>query len=87
MYKEKKGMGLDSPLIPNKLPGFIFFLPSFVSSSSPSLGNGDMKTFDQRARNDLKKCMNLSGHSQLVGCVTDAAAFVLLPLIPPPTLR
>ena len=28
--------------------------------------------------------MNLSGLSQLVGCVTDAAAFVLLPLIPPP---
>ena len=30
MYKEKKGMGLDSPLMPNKLPGFIFFLPFFL---------------------------------------------------------
>ena len=55
MYKEKKEMGLDSPLMPNKLPDFIFFLPSFFSSSAPSLGKGDMETFDQRARKDLKK--------------------------------
>ena len=54
MYcKEKKGMGLDSPLMPNKLPGFIFFL--FFSSSSSSLGKEDMETFDQRTRKDLKK--------------------------------
>ena len=57
MYKEKKGMGLDSPLMPNKLPGFIFFLPPFFSSSSPSLGKVVMETFDQRARKDLKKCI------------------------------
>ena len=34
MYKERKGMGLDSPLMPNELQGCIFFLPSFSSSSS-----------------------------------------------------
>ena len=44
MYKEMKGMGLDSPLMPNELPGYIFFLPSFSSSSSPSLGKGDTQT-------------------------------------------
>ena len=45
MYKERKGMGLDSPLMPNELPGYIFFLPSFSSSSSsPSLGKGDTQT-------------------------------------------
>ena len=27
-------MGLDSPLMPNELPGYIFFLPFFSSSSS-----------------------------------------------------
>ena len=43
MYKERKGMGLNSPLMPNELPGYIFFLPSF-SSSSPSLGKGDTQT-------------------------------------------
>ena len=93
MYKEleRKGMGLDSPLMPNELPGYIFFLPSFsssTSSSSPSLGKGDREMFDQRARKDLKKYINLSCLSQLVGYITDAAstAFVLLPLItPPPT--
>ena len=57
MYKERKGMGLDSPLMPNELPGYIFFLPSF--SSSPSLGKGDRKMFDQRARKDLKKCISI----------------------------
>ena len=31
MYKERKGMGLDSPLMPNKLPGYIFFLSSSSS--------------------------------------------------------
>ena len=87
MYKERKGMGLDSPLMPNELRGYIFFLPSFASSSSsssPSLGKGDREMFDQRARIDLKKC--LSCLSQLVACITDAAstAFVLLPLITPP---
>ena len=60
MYKERKGMGLDSPLMPNELPGYIFFLPSFSSSSSsPSLGKGDMEMFDQRARKDLKKCISI----------------------------
>ena len=60
MYKEKKGIGLDSPLTPNKLPGFIFFLPSFSSSSSsPSLGKGGREMFDQRARKDLKKCISI----------------------------
>ena len=59
MYKETKGMGLDSSLslMPNELPGYIFFLPSFSSSSSPSLGKGDREMFDQRARKDLKKCI------------------------------
>ena len=55
MYKERKGMGLDSPLMPNELPDYIFFLPSF----SPSLGKGDRKMFDQRARKDLKKCISI----------------------------
>ena len=53
-------MGLDSPLMANELPGYIFFLPSFSSSSSsssPSLGKGDREMFDQRARKDLKKCI------------------------------
>ena len=62
MYKKKKGMGLDSPLnlMPNELPGYIFFLPSFSSSSSSSLslGKGDREMFDQRARKDLKKCIS-----------------------------
>ena len=57
MYKETKGMGLDSPLMPNELPGYIFILPSFSPSSSPSLGKGDREMFDQRARKDLKKCI------------------------------
>ena len=57
MYKEGKGMGLDSPLMPNELPGYIFFLPSFSSSSS--LGKGDREMFDQRARKDLKKCISI----------------------------
>ena len=56
--KKRKGMGLDSPLMPNELPGYIFFLPSF-SSSSPSLGKGDREMFDQRARKDLKKCISI----------------------------
>ena len=52
----KKGMDLDSPLKPNELPGYIFFLPSFSSSSSfPSLRKGDREMFDQSARKDLKK--------------------------------
>ena len=64
MYKERKGMGLDSPLMPNELPGYIFFLPSFSSSSSsssssPSLGKGDREMLDQRARKDLKKCISI----------------------------
>ena len=60
MYKERKGMGLDSPLMPNKSPGYIFFLPSFSSSSSsPSLGKGDRGMFDQRARKDLKKFISI----------------------------
>ena len=59
MYKEGKGMGLDSPLMPNELPSYIFFLPSFSSSSSPSLGKGDREMFDQRARKDLKKCISI----------------------------
>ena len=59
MYKERKGMGLDSPLMPNELRGYIFFLPSFASSSSPSLGKGDREMFDQRARIDLKKCISI----------------------------
>ena len=59
MYKERKGMGLDSPLMPNELSGYIFFLPSFSSSSSsPSLGKGDREMFDQCARKDLKKCIS-----------------------------
>ena len=41
-------MGLDSPLMPNELPGYISFLPSSSSSSSssssPSLGKGDTQT-------------------------------------------
>ena len=38
-------MGLDSPLMPNELPGYIFFLSSLApSSSSPSLGKGDTQT-------------------------------------------
>ena len=37
-------MGLDIPLMPNELPGYIFFLPSF--SSSPSLGKGDREMFE-----------------------------------------
>ena len=55
-------MGLDSPLMPNELSGYIFFLPSFSSSSSsPSLGKGDREMFDQRARirKDLKKCISI----------------------------
>ena len=75
MYKERKGMGLDSPLMPNKLPGYIFFLPSFSSSSSsssPSLGKGDREMFDQRARKDLKKCISI--YHVLVGCITTDAA-------------
>ena len=59
MYKERKGMGLDSPLMPNELPGYILFLPSFSSSSSPSLGKGDREMFDQHARKDLKKCISI----------------------------
>ena len=62
MYKERKGICLDSPLMPNKLPGYIFFLPSFSSSSSPSLGEGYIqsgKFFYQRARKDLKKCISI----------------------------
>ena len=53
-------MDLDSPLIPNELPGYIFFLPSFSSSSSPSLGKGDREMFDQRTRKDLKKCISIN---------------------------
>ena len=41
----KKGMGLDIPLMPNELPGYIFFLPYF-SSSSPSLGKGDREMLE-----------------------------------------
>ena len=54
-------MGLDSPLMPNELRGYIFFPPSFASSSSssPSLGKGDREMFDQRARIDLKKCISI----------------------------
>ena len=54
-------MGLDSPLMPNELLGYIFFLSSFSSSSSssPSLGKGDRKMFDQRATKDLKKCISI----------------------------
>ena len=66
MYKERKGMGLDSPLMPNEWPGYIFFLPSFSSSSSPSLGKRDMEMFDQRVRKDLKKCISLSIYHVLV---------------------
>ena len=56
MYKERKGMGVDNPLMPNELPGYTFFLPS---SSSPSLGKGDREMLDQRARKDLKKCISI----------------------------
>ena len=59
MYKERKGMGLDSRLMLNELLGYIFFLPSFSSSSSPSLGKGDSEMFDQRATKDLKKCISI----------------------------
>ena len=64
MYKERKGMGVDNPLMPNELPGYTFFLPSFSSSSSsssssPSLGKGDREMLDQRARKDLKKCISI----------------------------
>ena len=58
MYKERKRMGLDSPLMPNELPGYIFFLPSF--SSSPSLRKLDTEMFDQRARKDVKKCIDIA---------------------------
>ena len=47
-------MGLDNPLMPNELRGYIFFPPS-----SPSLGKGDREMFDQRARIDLKKCISI----------------------------
>ena len=67
MYKERKGMGLDSLVMPNELLGYIFFLTSFSSSFSPSLGKGDREMFDQRTRKVLKKCINLSCLSQLVG--------------------
>ena len=71
MYKERKGMGLESPLMPNELPGYIFFLPSF--SSSPFLGKRDREMFDERARKDPEEIINAS------------TAFVLLPLIITPT--
>ena len=78
-------MGLDSPLMPNELPGYIFFLFSFSSSSSPSLGKGGREMFDQRARKDLKKCIiNLSCLSQLVGCITGYCKHSLCLITPPP---
>ena len=40
--QKRKGMGLDRPLLPIELAGYIFFLP-FFSSSSSSLGKGDRK--------------------------------------------
>ena len=53
-------MGLDTPLMPNEMLSYIFFLPSFsyFSSSSP-LGKGDREMFDQHARKDLKKCISV----------------------------
>ena len=61
MYKERKGMGVDNPLMPNELPGYTFFSfsSSSSSSSSPSLGKGDREMLDQRARKDLKKCISI----------------------------
>ena len=57
MYKERKGMGLDSPLMPNELPGYIFFLPSFLLLLL--LLGKETEMFDQRARKDLKKCISI----------------------------
>ena len=55
----KKGKEWYSPLMLNALPGYIFFLPSFSSSSSSPLWKGDREMFDQRARKDLKKCISV----------------------------
>ena len=62
----KKGKEWAWIALPNELPGYIFFIPSFSSSSSPSLGKGDREMFDQRARKDLKKCISLSIYHVLV---------------------